>query len=183
MVTVGIEPSKFAVHPPAKDALVSTSKLKQFGSWITGCERNRLSSFAEGMSVGHARLLCAADGFSVANTFSSIYSLTPPEVNPLTRYFSMTRNSTTTGMVAIRDVANTYSQSTSYLPKKEKIPTVRGFLVSVKMRVKATTNSFHDWMNTKMTVVTSPGRASGRTILRTAPSLVHPSIHAASSRL
>src|SRR5512140_1801163 len=108
---------------------------------------------------------------------------TAPRVRPLAMRLSNRRTRTTSGSVATTTAAESCPHGTSNIddPVTLAIPAVTVFRASRVMNVRASMNSFHEKMKTRMAAVTADGAASGRwmrTMRLTGP---RPSSAAASS--
>ena len=83
--------------------------------------------------------------------------MTPPEVRPEVRCFSMQENRMTTGIVASRDAAKRYCHSIMLNDENCVMPTVIGRLEAVEMSTVEMVYSFQAFMKMNMSVVTMPG--------------------------
>ena len=61
------------------------------------------------------------------------------------------------------------------------MPTVIGLFVGVEISTVEIVYSFHELMNTKISVVTMPGAAIGSRMFQSAPTVLQPSMQAACS--
>ena len=93
----------------------------------------------------------------------------------------MAMNRITTGIVASSEAANRYCHSIILKEENCVIPTVIGRLDAVEISTVEIVYSFHALINTKISVVTIPGAAIGRSTRTSEPVVEQPSILAACS--
>ena len=86
-----------------------------------------------------------------------------------------------TGMVASSAAAKRYCHSIMLNELNCVMPTVIGLFAGVEMSTVEIVYSFHELMNTKISVVTMPGAAIGSRMCQSAPTVLHPSMQAACS--
>ena len=118
---------------------------------------------------------------STVSRYHCVLEITPPEVKPEVRCFSMHMNRITTGIVASSDAANRYCHSIMLNDENCVMPTVIGRLAAEEISTVEIVYSFHALMNTKISVVTMPGAAIGSSTCSSEPIAEQPSMRAACS--